>query len=57
MRRPTGVTAADHPFLNELEYRGHSIDALEFEFTLEAIITRAEQVLAQDAKRKPARKK
>jgi AcrR family transcriptional regulator len=49
-RRATGVTA-DHPFLNELEYKGHSIDGLEFEFTLEAVITRAETVLARSAKK------
>ena len=47
----------DHPLLNELEYKGHSIDGLEFEFTLEAIITRAENVLAQSGKKRPARKK
>ena len=56
LRRATGVTA-DHPLLNELEYKGHSIDGLEFEFTLEAIIARAESVLAQSGKKKPARRK
>jgi AcrR family transcriptional regulator len=50
-RRITGVTA-DHPLLNELEYKGHSIDGLEFEFTLEAIITRAESILVQPSKKK-----
>ena len=54
-KRATGVTS-DHPLLNELEYKGHSIEALEFDFTLEAIITRAESILAQPAKKKkPAR--
>jgi hypothetical protein len=48
---------SDHPLLNELEYKGHSIAGLEFEFTLEAIITRAESVLAQPGKKKPARRK
>ena len=56
IRRATGVTT-DHPLLNELEYKGHSIDGLEFEFTLEAIITKAENVLAQSGKKRPARKK
>lgn len=46
-RRPTGVTSAEHPLLHELEYRGHSIDGLEFEFTLDAIIAGAEKALAQ----------
>ena len=46
-RQPTGVTAADHPLLHELEYQGHSIDGLEFEFTLDAIIAGAEKALAQ----------
>jgi AcrR family transcriptional regulator len=55
-RRATGVTA-DHPLLNELEYKGHSIDGLEFEFTLEAIVSRAENILAQGDKKRPARKK
>jgi AcrR family transcriptional regulator len=53
LRRATGVTAA-HPLLNELEYKGHSIDGLEFEFTLEAIISRAESILAQPGKKKAA---
>lgn len=56
IRRPTGVTT-DHPLLNELEYKGHSIDGLEFEFTLEAIIGRAENILSQSVKKKPARRK
>jgi AcrR family transcriptional regulator len=55
-RRATGVSS-EHPLLNELEYKGHSIDALEFEFTLDAIITRAEYVLAESGKKKSARKK
>lgn len=44
--RSTGVTA-EHPLLNELEYKGHKIDALEFDFTLDAIIDRAEALLAK----------
>jgi len=44
-RQPTGVTAGDHPLLHELEYQGHLIDALEFEFTLESIISSAESML------------
>jgi AcrR family transcriptional regulator len=55
-KRPTGVTT-DHPLLHELEYKGHSIDGLEFEFTLEAIIARAEHILARSEKKKPTRKK
>jgi AcrR family transcriptional regulator len=55
-RRATGVNA-DHPLLNELEYTGHSIDAIEFDFTLEAIIRSAEHLLAESVKTKPARKK
>jgi AcrR family transcriptional regulator len=55
-RRATGVNA-DHPLLNELEYRGHSIDAIEFDFTLEAIIRSAEHLLAESGKKAPARKK
>jgi AcrR family transcriptional regulator len=56
-KRPTGVSA-EHPLLHELEYQGHSIDALEFEFTLEAIISRAEHILAQTgAKKRPVRKR
>lgn len=56
-RRPTGVTAADHPLLHELEYRGHSIDGLEFDFTLESIISSAESILAASTanKRTPRR--
>lgn len=46
-RQATGVTAADHPLLHELEYQGHLIDGLEFEFTLESIIGGAEKALAQ----------
>jgi hypothetical protein len=56
IRRATGVTT-DHPLLNELEYKGHSIDGLEFEFTLEAIINRAESILEQSGKKKSTRKK
>jgi AcrR family transcriptional regulator len=55
-RRATGVNA-DHPLLRELEYNGHSIDGIEFEFTLEAIIARAEHILARSDKKKPTRKK
>ncbi|MCB9441668.1 MAG: TetR family transcriptional regulator [Mycolicibacterium sp.] len=55
-RRPTGVTAA-HPHLYELEYQGHSILDLEFEFTLEAIITRAETLLAKPSRKRPANRK
>jgi AcrR family transcriptional regulator len=55
-RRVTGVTA-DHPLLNELEYKGHSIDGLEFDFTLEAIIAKAETILVQSGKKKPAARK
>lgn len=54
--RATGVTA-EHPLLNELEYRGHKIDALEFDFTLEAIITRAEELLAKPRGTKSTRSK
>jgi hypothetical protein len=54
-RRATGVNA-DHPLLRELEYKGHSIDGIEFEFTLEAIIARAEDILAGSEK-KSTRKK
>ena len=54
--RPTGVTA-DHPLLRELEYNGHAIDSVEFEFTLEAIIARAEHLLALSGRKKPGRKK
>ena len=54
-RRPTGVTA-DHPLLHELEYKGHSIDAVEFDFTLDAIIARAENLLAQSGRKKSARR-
>lgn len=56
IRRATGVTT-DHPLLNELEYKGHSIDGLEFEYTLEAIINRAESILEQSGKKKSTRKK
>ena len=49
-RRMTGVSA-DHPLLNELEYNGHSIVDLEFEFTLDAIIASAERVLARSGKK------
>lgn len=55
-RRATGVTA-DHPYLNELEYQGHSIDSVDFDFTLDAIINSAENLLAQSGKKKPARRK
>ena len=55
-RRTTGVTT-DHPLLYELEYRGHRIDGLEFDFTLEAIIAQAEQLLARSNGTKAARKK
>jgi AcrR family transcriptional regulator len=55
-RRVTGVTA-DHPLLYELEYRGHSIDGLEFDFTLDAVIAQAERLLAQSGTKKPPRKK
>ncbi len=44
-RRVTGVTTA-HPLLNQLETKGHTIVDVEFEFTLDAIIERAERVLA-----------
>jgi len=49
-RRVTGVTTA-HPLLNKLETKGHTIDDGEFEFTLDAIIARAEHVLASAARR------
>jgi AcrR family transcriptional regulator len=55
-RRATGVNA-DHPLLNELEYKGHSIDAIEFEYTLEAIIASAEKLLAQSGTKRTGRKK
>jgi len=55
-RRVTGVTA-DHPLLNELEYHGHSIDGLEFELTLDAIIVRAETLLAPSGRKRSGRKK
>jgi AcrR family transcriptional regulator len=55
-RRATGVNA-DHPLLHELEYKGHSIAGIEFEFTLEAIIARAEHILAGSDKKKSTRKK
>jgi hypothetical protein len=32
--------------LNKLETKGHTIDDVEFEFTLDALIERAERVLA-----------
>jgi AcrR family transcriptional regulator len=44
-RRATGVTTA-HPLLNQLETKGHTIVDVEFEFTLDALIERAERVLA-----------
>ena len=57
-RQPTGVTAADHPLLHELEYRGHLIDDLEFEFTLDSIIKNAENLLARTgSKARPNRAK
>jgi len=56
-RQPTGVTAADHPLLHELEYRGHLIDGLEFDFTLESIISSAERILAASGVTKPTRTK
>jgi hypothetical protein len=37
--------------LNKLETKGHTIDDGEFEFTLDAIIARAEHVLASAARR------
>ena len=49
-RRVTGVTTA-HPLLNQLETKGHTIDDVEFEFTLDAIIERAEDVLAATMRR------
>ncbi|WAC90140.1 TetR family transcriptional regulator [Mycobacterium sp. Aquia_213] len=49
-RRLTGVTTA-HPLLNKLETKGHTIDDVEFEFTLDAIIKRADDGLALAAKR------
>jgi hypothetical protein len=49
-RRVTGVTTA-HPLLNKLETKGHTIDDVEFEFTLDALIERAEHVLASAATR------
>ncbi|MCV7175374.1 TetR family transcriptional regulator [Mycolicibacterium sphagni] len=55
-RRATGVTTA-HPYLYELEYQGHSIETLEFEFTLEALISRAEAVLAETAGAKKTRRR
>ena len=55
IRRATGVTS-QHPLLYELEYKGHSIDGLEFEFTLDAIIGSAEKLLVRSAKR-PSRRK
>jgi AcrR family transcriptional regulator len=55
VKRPTGVTS-EHPLLYELEYKGHSIDGVEFDFTLEAIIASAEKLLAQPS-RKPSRRK
>jgi AcrR family transcriptional regulator len=50
-RRITGVTTA-HPLLNELETKGHSIVDVEFEFTLDAIIKRAEDAHASAGGRK-----
>ncbi len=49
-RRVTGVTTA-HPLLNQLETKGHTIDDVEFEFTLDALIERAEDILASAARR------
>lgn len=49
-RRVTGVTTA-HPLLNQLETKGHTIDDVEFEFTLDAIIEHAEDVLAATVRR------
>jgi AcrR family transcriptional regulator len=49
-RRLTGVTTA-HPLLNKLETKGHTIDDVEFEFTLDAIIERADNGLALSARR------
>ena len=43
-RRVTGVTTA-HTLLNKLETKGHTIVDVEFEFTLDAIVKRAEDVL------------
>ena len=45
-RRVTGVTTAHPPCSTKLETKGHTIDDVEFEFTLDAIIERAERVLA-----------
>jgi AcrR family transcriptional regulator len=45
--RPTGVTT-EQPLLLELQAKGHTIAGLNFEFTLEAIISRAEELLARD---------
>ncbi|WP_428343148.1 TetR family transcriptional regulator [Mycobacterium sp.] len=56
IRPPTGVRT-DHPLLYELEYRGHSIDQLEFEFTLDAIIARAEDILAHSGRKRRSRSK
>lgn len=55
-RRATGVTA-EHPLLYELEFRGHRVDGLEFDFTLDAIIAHAEKLLAASGRTKPPRKK
>jgi AcrR family transcriptional regulator len=49
-RRVTGVTTA-HPLLNQLETKGHTIVDVEFDFTLDAIIERAERVLASAPRR------
>jgi AcrR family transcriptional regulator len=49
-RRVTGVTTA-HPLLNKLETKGHTIVGVEFEFTLDAIIKRAEDALASAGER------
>ena len=54
-RRVTGVTT-EHPLLNQLETKGHTIVDVEFEFTLDAIIARAEHVLASAPTRTAARR-
>ncbi|OBB03404.1 hypothetical protein A5662_11945 [Mycobacteriaceae bacterium 1482268.1] len=46
--KATGVTIEATPVLYELSSRGHSVVDLNFEFTLDAILDRAKQILAQD---------
>lgn len=48
--RATGVTT-DQPLLHALQAKGHTLAGLDFEFTLDAIIARAEKLLEQDRAR------